>query len=157
MPQVNLPIVVDNQNSIGNAAVYIAMDIPRTITVDHPPVYTWTFSDASNHWHAYDSKGELPTLYAVRGMGTVEYRCKICDELIVPATLPDPVQQQVFIHPPWAARVTLASLPGSRVTVRATPAGQPTNFGIAFENGVSGTGPYVVDLIGETPIAVMKA
>lgn len=157
MPRVDLPIVVDAQNSIGAAIVYINMDIPRPRTIDHPPNYAWTYSDANGHWHTYDAKGETPTLYAIRGPGSIEYHCKICDELIVPATLPDPINVIVNIHPHWATRVTLATLPGNRVTVRATTPGQPTNFGLAFMDGYTGTGPYVVDLIGEAPIAVMQA
>lgn len=157
MPQATLPVIVDNQPSVGNAIVYIDMNIPRTVTLDTPPNYTWTYSDSNHHFHAYNAKGEVPTLNIIRGPGSLEYNCKICGEAVVPATLPNPVDVTVNIRPPWATRVTLASLPGDRVTVRATPPGQPTNFGLAFMDGYTGTGPYVVDLIGEAPIAVMQA
>lgn len=159
MPQYSLPIVVDSQSSIGNASVYVDMLIPRTVTVDNPPDYTWTFVDSNNHWHAYNNKGELPTLDAVQGTGPIAYFCKICRQPITPATLPGPVDVTVNIRPAWAARVTLNTLPtvGERVIVRATPPVQPTNFGVASVDSYTGTGPYVVDVIGETAISVMKA
>lgn len=160
MPQYNIPVTVDNQASTGNALVLEDMNVPRTVTLQNPPDYTWTHTDSNNHWHAYSSVNNLPvlpTLDTVRdGSGTLHY-CKICQEQVFPATLPGPVDVATNIRPPWAARVTLAALPaGNRVTVRATPAGQTTRFGIAMVDSYTGSGPYVVDLIGEAAISAMK-
>lgn len=157
MPQVNLPIVVDGQNSVGNAAVYIDMDITRPVTVPNPPDHTWTFTDANGHFHAYNANGTLPTLDAESNGNGPSYYCKVCRLPITPAVLNTPADMPVTIHPPWATRVTLNSLPVlERVVVRAQPAGQPTHFGVARVDAYTGSGPYVVDLVGEAPIAVMK-
>lgn len=157
MPQVTLPIIVDSQNSTGNATVYIDVDITRPVTVATPPDYTWTFTDTNGHFHAYNANGSLPTLDAEIGPSGSLHYCKICRLPVVPATLPTPADVNVTIHPPWAARVTLAALPTlERVTVRAQPAGQPINFGVARVDVHTGTGPYVVDLVGEAAISVMK-
>lgn len=155
MPQFNVNITVDNQTAMAN--VYIDVDIPRTVTVPNPPDYTWTHTDSNHHFHAYNAKGELPMLDA-ESNGSVTHYCKICREPVTPATLPDPVDIIVNIHPPWAVRVNLPNPPAhNRVSVRAQPAGQPIHFGTAMVDSVTGSGPYQVDLIGEAPIAKMKA
>lgn len=157
MPQVNIAINVDNQTSVGNATVYIDMDITRPVTFPTPPDHTWTFTDANGHFHAYKADGTLPTLDAVGTENGPVYYCKVCRLSITPAVLNTPADIPVTIHPPWATRVTLNALPASgRAVVRAQPVGQPIHFGVARVDAYTGTGPYVVDLIGEAPIAVMK-
>jgi hypothetical protein len=157
MPQVNIAINVDAQASVGVAAVYIDMDITRPVNNPTPPNHAWTFTDASSHFHAYSASGGLPTLDTEGGPGGSSYYCKICREPITPAVLNTPVDVPTTIHPHWGTRVTLNTLPVlERVVVRAQPAGQPIHFGVARVDAYTGTGPYVVDLIGEAPIAVMK-
>jgi hypothetical protein len=157
MPQVNIAINVDSQPSVGVANVYIDMDITRPSTNPTPPDHTWMFTDVNGHFHAYKADGTLPTLDAESNGNGPVYYCKVCRVSVTPAVLSTPADLPVTIHPPWGIRVTLNTVPVlERVVVRAQPAGQPIHFGIARVDKYTGTGPYVVDLVGEAPIAVMK-
>lgn len=161
MPPVRIQVTVDDQTAM--ADVYIDIDLPRTFTIPNPPDFTWTFTDANSHWHAYNAKGELPTLdmesvFVPDEEDGVAYFCKICRQQVTPATLPAPIDVVQNTRVPWAVRATLASAPArNRVSVHAQPAGQPIHFGTASVDSVTGIGPYQVDLIGEAPISKMKA
>lgn len=121
------------------------------------PDQGWTFVDAASHFHAYDQEGKTPTLVGRlrhipcdgtcggvcggEGYAVTDKHCRICDEVIRPATVQDSTPIPVTGPSRWSVRVVHgrgAPYPvGHRVTVRLMDAASEVQaFGIAEGGGL---------------------
>jgi hypothetical protein len=110
------------------------------------PAMSWTVIDDQGHFHAYDDKGELPTLIARgrhiecdgscggvcegEGYDIVEYFCAICGQQIEPERVSDTGPKSIPGRMMWEARVQPEQQITGKVTVRIAT-GDKTLFGVA--------------------------
>jgi hypothetical protein len=110
------------------------------------PAMGWTLVDDQSHFHAYDLKGELPTLIGRarhidcdgscggvcggEGYDIVEYFCVLCDQQIEPERISDTGQKSIPGRMKWQARVQSEKEVSGKVTVRVV-IGDMTMFGVA--------------------------
>lgn len=116
------------------------------------PAMSWTLIDDQGHFHAYDDKGELPTLATrsrhvecdlshddddlylgddCEGYDVVEYFCAICDQEIQPERVPDTGQKSIPGRMMWSVRIQPQEEIKGKVTVRVMT-GDKTLFGVAY-------------------------
>lgn len=103
-------VVIDNGRPMaGTFGIEREMLDVSTATGGWLPDPAWECIDANGHWHAFTADGKLPTLAEVgrhvacdgghlfgepddedcEGYTAVEYRCRICLDLVEPHRIPD--------------------------------------------------------------------
>lgn len=142
------------------------------------PDTSWEFFDDAGHFHAYDQRGELPTLVQrprhvgcdggnefhgsedCDGYTVVEHFCRICDAEVQPQRLPDQEPKTTPGRRSWTLTVDTDVPRGSDLSVRAVDAAGRVYFGVARSTGrVSAesdglTVRVTTELYGNSPLGV---
>lgn len=148
----SVKITIDNGQPMPGQLDVEYQIIDVTSATATKPAMSWTQVDDQGHWHAYDDKGELPTLVARprhiecdgscggvcegEGYDIVEYFCAICDQQIEPRRLPDTAPKSIPGRMTWTVRIEPEREITGKVTVRIA-AGEKTMFGVAHARTVS--------------------
>lgn len=145
---LNTQIIVDNGAPMpGHFAIDREVITYSSATATQPSM-GWTQIDDQGHFHAYDEKGELPTLQArsrhvdcdgsscgiddesCEGYDVTEWFCSICDQQIEPERLSDTGEKSMPGLMRWWAEINPEREIEGEVTVRVK-SGDRVWFGVA--------------------------
>lgn len=140
---------------------------PRMIEVTSrdatKPDPAWEYTDAAGHWHAWIARPvEMPCNGSCdgtcdgEGYTRIDHHCRICNELIEPAVLPDTDRKWIPGMEEWEVTVH-AAVPDGDVSVRVV-AGVEVRFGVAVRSDYrysSETGPTSV-LVGSSELGCRR-
>lgn len=125
-----------NDDFATHGTLEIQMDSIEVTSISESfPDMSWEFVDSQKHWHAWDAKGELPTLEAKAreepcsdpdncgcdGYPITIYHCRICGEIIQPAWISTgPIRKFIPGRQTWKIMAQTARLMvGETCTVRS--------------------------------------
>lgn len=189
MSTIETTVVIDNGEPVSGTLTIETERIDVSSATKTHPDPNWELIDAAGHFHAWstDKDHELPTLdarsehvdcdmghdyddYECEGYDITVYSCKICGEIIEPATIVDrsPPREYVNGLTSWQVVVGAAVEYGRKVAVRVVASGSVW-FGVAIAGnmraeigaGAAGMGVYrdaiyETTLIGASPLGRRK-
>lgn len=144
-------IIIDTLDPMPGELVVEVEAITYSSATDTRPSMSWVETDAAGHVHAYNEKGELPTLVGqlvhidcndvhtgvlddpdepCEGYDVTEWHCAICDQEIKPQRLPDPGPKTMPGRRTWHVTVRPPKEITGKVTVWVRT-GEVWHFGVA--------------------------
>jgi hypothetical protein len=158
-------VIIDNGPAMpGTFGISREMLDVSSATDNWLPDPTWECVDVNGHWHAFTADGKLPTLGEharhvdcdglhlfgepddeyCEGYTVVDYRCRICLDLVEPRRVPDGTAGQRHFVPGrtswWVEVVTPQQIEGEH-TVRVVGTGRVL-FGVAVARMVVAEGDH---------------
>lgn len=165
MSEQQTQVIIDNGPPLsGTFGIEREMLDVSTATGGWLPDPAWECIDANGHWHAFTVDGRLPTLAKhsrhvdcdgihdfgdmldddCDGYDVVEYRCRVCLDLVEPHRIPDGtagIRRLIPGRTSWWVEVVTAQQIDGEHTVRVVGTGRAL-FGVAVARMVSAEGDH---------------